>query len=93
MPESALVSSIAAAATLTRAKAKSNGSKAREAILIRRKDEPQRKDRKASPAYAPIEKLLDVGCELGGSYGGRQAARAFGNLFLKNRSARLQPSP
>ena len=50
LPESALVSSIAAAATPTRASAKSNGSKAREAILIRRKDEPQRKDRKASAA-------------------------------------------
>ena len=48
LPESALISSIVAAATPTRASAKSNGSKVREAILIRRKDEPQRKDRKAS---------------------------------------------
>src|ERR1700722_4244886 len=50
LPETALVISIAAAATPTRASAKSNGSKAREAILIRRKDEPQRKDRKANAA-------------------------------------------
>jgi hypothetical protein len=32
-----------------------NGSKAREAILIRRKDEPQRNDRKASDAYPAME--------------------------------------
>jgi hypothetical protein len=55
LPEIALVSSIAAAATPTRARAKSNGPKAREATLIRRKDEPQRNDRKASPAYAAME--------------------------------------
>src|SRR6202453_3114771 len=55
LPESALVSSIAAAATPTRARANARGSKAREAILISRKDEPQRNDRKASPAYAAME--------------------------------------
>src|SRR5271168_1871681 len=55
LPDSALVSSIAAAATPTRARAKSKGLKAREAILIRRKEEPQRNDRKASAAYAAIE--------------------------------------
>src|ERR1700728_4094345 len=55
LPESALVSSIAAAATPTRARANSRGSKAREVILISRKDERQRNDRKASPQYAAIK--------------------------------------
>src|SRR6516225_8471812 len=55
LPERALVASSAAAATPTRASAKPNGSKAREAILIRRNDEPQRNDREASVAYAAME--------------------------------------
>ena len=51
-----------AAATPTRARANARGSKAREAILIKRKDEPQRNDRKASPAYAAMEfsRFVDV---------------------------------
>ena len=72
LPESALVSSIAAAATPTRARANSRGSKAREAILISRKDEPQRNDRKASPAYAAMEFSRFERRELGGSARGRQ---------------------
>src|SRR3984885_14384586 len=72
LPETALVSSIAAAATPTRARAKSNGSKAREAILISRKEEPQRNDRKASPAYAASEFSRFERRELRGSTRGRQ---------------------
>jgi hypothetical protein len=61
LPESALVSSIAAAATPTRASAKPRGSKARKAILMRRKDEPQRTDRKASPGYAAMKRSISEG--------------------------------
>src|SRR5580698_7562526 len=68
--ESALVSSIAAAATPTRARANSRGSKAREAILISRRDEPQRSDRKASPAYAAMKF----------SRNGKAGTRGFGSL-------------
>ena len=72
LPDSALVSSIAAAATPTRARANSIGSKAREAILIRRKDEPQRNDRKASAAYAAMKLSGFKSRELGGSTRGGQ---------------------
>src|SRR5579871_2619936 len=54
LPAKALAASIATAATVTRASAKANGSKAREAILISRNEEPQRSDRKASAVYATM---------------------------------------
>ena len=72
LPERTLVSSIVAAATPTRASAKSNGSKACEAILISRKEEPQRNDRKASPAYAAMKPSGLKSRELGGSTRGGQ---------------------